>query len=403
MADPGDHAPLPAEGLDDALLPFGESRLLPRGAYVDRALFEWEQRHFFRGGWTAVGRSEDVSRVGDQRAESVGGAGVFLVRGEDRQLRAFANTCRHRGHELLGCGESRNLHVVVCPYHSWSYHLDGSLRHAPRFDEWTSFVPEENGLVELPTEEWHGLVFVAASGPTPALPPLGEHLAGLDGLVGPYEPERLRVAAHHDYVVEANWKVVIENYQECYHCPMIHPELCAVSPPRSGENYPVPAATGATTGAWIGGWMALRDGAETMSLSGKSDGTVLRGLEGRRRREVIYLVVFPNVLLSLHPDYVMTHLLTPLGPGRTRVRCSWWFSPEDVARPGFDPHYASDFWDVTNRQDFSACESVQRGLGSEHWVPGQLGPDEDGVYQFVTMVARGYRGSTVMAGRRPGA
>jgi glycine betaine catabolism A len=184
---------------------------------------------------------------------------------------------------------------------------------------------------------------------------------------------------------------------------MIHPELCAVSPPRSGENYPVPdadinAKTDTKAGAWVGGWMALRDGADTMSLSGKSNGTVLRGLDARGRREVIYLVVFPNVLLSLHPDYVMTHLLTPLGPGRTRVRCTWSFAPEDLEGPEFDPSYASDFWDITNRQDFSACESVQRGLASEHWVPGQLGPDEDGVYQFVTMVARAYRGTTVMAG-----
>jgi Rieske 2Fe-2S family protein len=400
MAGRGDGAPLPAEGLGAALCPFGESRLLPRAAYIDQAVFDWEQRHFFRGGWMCVGRSEDVVHVGDQRAESVGGTGVFLVRGEDRQLRAFANTCRHRGHELLPCGESRNLHVVVCPYHSWSYRLDGSLRNAPRFDGWSTFAPEENGLVELPVEEFHGLVFVAASGHAS---PLREHLAGLDGLVAPYEPERLRIGADHDYVVEANWKVVIENYQECYHCPMIHPELCAVSPPRSGENYPVPGADiDAKTDTWVGGWMALRDGADTMSLSGKSDGTVLRGLDGRGRREVIYLVVFPNVLLSLHPDYVMTHLLTPLGPGRTRVRCSWSFSPEDLEGPEFDPSYALDFWDITNRQDFSACESVQRGLASEHWVPGQLGPDEDGVYQFVTMVARAYRGTSVTAGSLPG-
>ena len=397
MAGQGDGAPLPAEGLAAALGPFGESRLLPRAAYVDQAVFEWEQRHFFRGGWMCVGRSEEVAHVGDQRAESVGGAGVFLVRGEDRRLRAFANTCRHRGHELLPCGESRNRHVVVCPYHSWSYRLDGSLRNAPRFDGWSTFAPEENGLAELPVEEFHGLVFVAASGHAS---PLRQHLAGLDGLVAPYEPERLRIGADHDYVVEANWKVVIENYQECYHCPMIHPELCAVSPPRSGENYPVPDAK---TGSWVGGWMALRDGANTMSLRGKSDGTVLRGLDDQGRREVIYLVVFPNVLLSLHPDYVMTHLLTPLGPGRTRVRCSWSFSPEDLEGPEFDPSYAADFWDITNRQDFSACESVQRGLASEHWVPGQLGPDEDGVYQFVTMVARAYRGTSVTAGSHPGA
>ncbi|MDR3647702.1 MAG: aromatic ring-hydroxylating dioxygenase subunit alpha [Acidimicrobiales bacterium] len=392
MPVPGGAAPLPAESLEAALGPFGHSRLLPRLAYVEESVFEWEEHHFLRGGWTCVGLGEDMARVGDQRAEPVGGAGVFLVRAEDGRLRGFANACRHRGHELLPCGESRNLPMVVCPYHSWSYHLDGSLRGAPRFDVWEAFDRDDNGLVELPTEEWHGLTFVAAGGGDPA--PLEAHFAGLEELVAPHEPERLRVAARHDYVVEANWKVVIENYQECYHCAMIHPELCAVSPPRSGENYRVEKA-----GAWVGGWMALRDEAETMSLSGKSGGTVLRGLDSRGAREVVYLVLFPNVLLSLHPDYVMTHLLTPVGPRHTRVRCSWAFSPEDLGRPGFDPSFAVDFWDLTNRQDFSACESVQRGLASEHWVPGQLGPDEDGVYQFVTMVARAYLGLPVSAGR----
>lgn len=138
--------------------------------------------------------------------------------------------------------------------------------------------------------------------------------------------------------------------------------------------------------------MSLVDDAETMSLDGHTDGTPLRGLDAAARRQVIYLVVFPNVLLSLHPDYVMTHVLTPLEPGRTRIQCGWSFSPEDLARPEFDPSYAIDFWDITNRQDWAACESVQRGLTSEHHVPGPLSPDEDGVYQYVTMVARGYSG-----------
>ena len=204
------------------------------------------------------------------------------------------------------------------------------------------------------------------------------------------------MGAHHDYVVEANWKIVIENYQECYHCAAIHPELCVVSPPRGGENYrPVDA------GAWVGGWMALRDDADTMSLDGRSSGTALRGLDARARREVLYLVLFPNVLLSLHPDYVMSHILTPLGPERTRVHCNWSFSPEDLERPGFDPAFAVDFWDITNRQDWAACESVQRGVSSEHWVPGPLAPDEDGLYQFVTMVARGYQGLAVRSGGLP--
>jgi Rieske 2Fe-2S family protein len=357
---------------------------------VEQALFEWEQRHFFYDGWMCVAHSEEVADVADQRAESVGSAGVFLVRAEDGRLRGFANACRHRGHELLPCGESRNLHIVVCPYHSWSYHLDGSLRGAPRFDTWEDFEPGDNGLVELPTEEWHGLVFVNTSR---SAPPLENYFSGLEPFVAAHEPERLRVGARHEYVVTANWKIVIENYQECYHCGMIHPQLCKVSPPGSGENYVV-----ANAGAWVGGWMALRDEAETMALTGKSDGTPLRGLDARARREVAYLVLFPNVLLSLHPDYVMTHVLTPLGPDRTRVRCSWSFSPEDRQRPGFDPSYAVDFWDLTNRQDWSACESVQRGLASEHWMPGQLAPEEDGVYQFVTMVARGYQGMALRAG-----
>jgi Rieske 2Fe-2S family protein len=384
-----DGVPIAPDELEAALRPFGESRLLPRSAYVEQAVFDWEVRHFFRGGWMCVARSDEVAEVGDQRAESAGGAGVFLVRAEDGRLRAFANVCRHRGHELLPCGESRNLPVIACPYHSGSYRLDGSLRHAPRFDRCDAFVPEENGLVELPTEEWLGLVFVAADRD---VAPLHEHFAGLEHFVAAYEPERLRLGAGHDYVVGANWKVVIENYQECYHCPTIHPQLCAVSPPRSGENYSVAGA-----GAWVGGWMALRDGVDTMSLSGTSDGTVLRGLDARGRREVLYLVLFPNVLLSLHPDYVMTHQLAPQGPDRTAVRCRWSFSPEDLDRAEFDPAYAVEFWDITNRQDFLACESVQRGLASVHWRPGQLAPDEDGVYQFVTMVARAYQGRAVKA------
>ena len=121
------------------------------------------------------------------------------------------------------------------------------------------------------------------------------------------------VAAAHSYDAAANWKILSENYHECYHCPTIHPELCSVSPPHSGENYD-------SSGAWIGGWMELRDGAATMSLDGHSDGVPLRGLSGDGLRTVIYVGIFPNVLLSLHPDYVMTHVLVPAAADRTRHR-----------------------------------------------------------------------------------
>src|ERR1019366_1949784 len=143
------------------------------------------------------------------------------------------------------------------------------------------------------------------------------------------------------------------------------------------------------------GRMDLRDGMDTMSLDGTSLGLPLRGLDAAGLRTVIYVNVFPNVLLSLHPDYVMTHRLGPLAVNRTRIECSWAFAPEAAARPGFDPGYAVEFWDITNRQDWGACESVQRGLSSEHALPGPLSPDEDAVYQFISVVARGYRGEPV--------
>jgi len=129
-----------------------------------------------------------------------------------------------------------------------------------------------------------------------------------------------------------------------------------------------------------------------MSLDGRSGGTPLRGLDERHRRIVDYFTIFPNLLLSLHPDYVMSHRLTPLGPDRTSVECSWAFAPEDLERTAFDPAYAVDFWDVTNREDWGACESVQRGLSSEHAIAGVLSPAEMSVYQFVTIVARRYLG-----------
>jgi Rieske 2Fe-2S family protein len=138
--------------------------------------------------------------------------------------------------------------------------------------------------------------------------------------------------------------------------------------------------------------MELRDGMATMSLDGTSHGVPLRGLDAEGLRSVIYVNIFPNVLLSLHPDYVMVHRLVPLAADRTRIECTWAFAPESLARPGFDPGYAVEFWDIVNRQDWRACESVQRGLSSPHAVPGPLSPEEDAVYQFVTMVARGYQG-----------
>ena len=378
-------APIDPAAVADSLRPFGESRMLPRAAYVDPSVFAWEQRHFFDGGWTCVGFAAEIARPGDQRAVPVGPGSMLLSRDEEGELHAFGNACRHRGHELLPCGGSARRPSIVCPYHSWTYGLAGDLKAAKGFKGTAGFDDTKWGLVELPVTDWHGLLFVDGSG---AAAPMGSALAELDELVAPYEPERLVIAGRHSYDAASNWKILTENYHECYHCPMIHPELCRVSPPKSGENY-------RPSGPWVGGWMDLRDGMDTMSLDGTSLGVPLRGLNSTGLRTVIYVNIFPNVLLSLHPDYVMTHRLTPLAADRTLIECTWAFAPEALAKPGFDPGYAVEFWDITNRQDWGACESVQRGLSSEHAVPGPLSPAEDAVYQFVTQVARGYVGQPV--------
>ncbi|HEU5109862.1 MAG TPA: SRPBCC family protein, partial [Micromonosporaceae bacterium] len=264
--------------------------------------------------------------------------------------------------------------------HAWVYDLRGRLHKVPGPHRAT-LDHDQLGLVEVRVTEWHGFVFVNAGG---AAPPIGEYLRGLDERLEPYGIDRLIVAAEHEYEVAANWKLVVENYHECYHCTSLHPELCEVSSPESGTMWD-------SAGLWVGGTMRLMDGVETMSLTGRSGSTPLPGLAGDHLRDVAYLQVVPTLLLSAHPDYVMTHLLEPLSATRTRIRCQWLFPPEALARDGFDPAYAVDFWDITNRQDWAACESVQRGVGSAGYRPGPLSPwHEVGVFQSIAVMARAY-------------
>jgi Rieske 2Fe-2S family protein len=380
-------APLDEAEVAAVLAPFGRSRMLPRAAYVDDAVLAWERRWFFDDSWVCVGRVSGLEAAGAQRAEQVGETSVLVVRGSDGVLRAFANICRHRGHELLPCGAKASRQVIQCPYHAWTYELDGRLRLAPRLpatdDGSLGVEPDELGLVEATVAAWGGWVFVNVSGHAPSL---ADVLGAFADVAAPYECERLVPAATHRYLLEANWKLPHENYQECYHCPLIHPELCRVSPPLSGGNYAGHA------GAWVGGTMELADGAATMSLDGRSLGVALRGLSPEQLRQVVYVGLFPGLLVSLHPDYVLTHRLQPVSTSQTSIECQWLFPPEAFERPGFDPSYAVDFWDLTNRQDWAAVESVQRNLVSPAFVPGVLAEREDAVYQLVTMVARGYLG-----------
>lgn len=346
--------------------------MFPSAAYTDPDVLAFERRHLFAGSWVCVGRESDLrdDKV-TQRGLMIGDIPVLLTWNRE-ELRAFANTCRHRGHELVPDGEAKSTRAVACPYHGWGYALDGSLISAPNMD-----LDERKGefsLVPLPLAQWQGWVFVNASGDAA---PFVEHLGDVDELIAQYSPGELELADRHSYVIKANWKLIVENYHECYHCPSIHPELCVVTPPDSGDNI-----RGA--GAWVGGTMVLRDGMETMSLDGRSLGQAIPGVDPRI---VLYVGLFPNLLISPHPDYVMAHRILPLDVDRTWVECTWLF-PKGVA----DPSYGVKFWDITNRQDWAACESVQRGVASPHFVPGPFAQAENAVHQWVRMVGLAYQG-----------
>jgi len=368
--------PIDRELLSSSVLSEGQMSL-PAEAFTDDSVLDWEMEHFFDESWVCVGRSEDLRGTGDRCAVALGRESALLARDEQGNLRAFYNVCRHRGHLLAEVGESSSGRFIRCPYHAWAYGLDGSLRGAPGFGQLDR---ADYSLVPLRVVEWEGWLFANASGDAP---PFEEHVGNLGEMIGNHRSGELVTVARRSYEIEANWKILVENYHECYHCPSIHPELCKVSPPKSGEDHEA-------RGIWFGGSMELEDHAETMSLTGESFAPRLPHLAVGLEREVYYYQLFPNLLISPHPDYVMTHRLRPLAPGRTAVECEWLFSREAVETEGFDPSYAIEFWDLTNGQDWKACEGVQRGASSRGYRQGPLSPEESTSGKFVATVARGY-------------
>lgn len=375
-------APLSREALRAVLAPFGESRTLPSEAYLAQEVFDWELEEVFGSAWVCVGRLDDLVEPGQIRAIEIAGESVLLARDTEVGLKAYSNVCRHRGHELAPVGDAIDARFIRCAYHSWSYRLDGTLRAAPTFAQVSDFDMGEYPLIEIQVAEYGGWAWVDLKGQAP---PTEVHFGNLADLIAPYETRRLVTAATNTYTVEANWKIVVENYNECYHCSSIHPELCEVTPPESGmDRQP--------TGMWFGGSMDLKAHADTMSLDGSSRGIRFRDVDDELARNVFYLTVMPNLLLSPHPDYVMTHVLTPVSTKETQIECSWLFPPEAFESDEFDPAYAVDFWDITNREDWAACEAVMRGVQNRGYQPGPLSSWEGTVYQFFQVMGHLYRG-----------
>jgi Rieske 2Fe-2S family protein len=341
---------------------------LPRAAYLDADVWETERERIFAREWTVVGRASDAPETGDWFLGEVGGESLLIVRGGDGALRAFYNVCRHRGAQLAPCDGPVTGHAagaLRCPYHSWTYGLDGALRRAPFIAEadidHAAFGLHPAGLAEL-----GGFVFVHLEPATAH--PLAEQLGPIPERIARYPLDALRRGASITYEVAANWKVLAENYNECYHCGTIHPELCDIVPDfRRG---------GGATLDWERG-IPQREGTWTFTRSGTSNRRPMPGLDAdeqvRHKGELIY----PNLLLSLCADHVAAYTIVPRGPGATTVVCDLLFHHNELARTDFDASDATAFWDLVNRQDWKICESVQRGMQSRAFTGGYFAPMED--------------------------
>ena len=367
--------------VEATLEPLERATMLPPSAFVDPSVFEWELESIFRG-WVCVGHASRVAEPGSYLMRELGRDSVVVMGGPDGRPRAFLNVCRHRGARLISDAEGSVSRRVVCPYHAWSYALDGELKGPRHMEGIEDFDTSCWGLIPVRVATVHGLVLVDLEGdaPDPA-----EHLGDLAAHLEHYSVEGLIRGGAITYDVEANWKAIAENYSECLHCPGVHPELNALSHYMSGEVM-------SGVGAWCGGSMTLREGASTMARNGGGDHgrPAIEGLSGEDLETVLYFVLFPNALVSLHPDYVMLHTLWPRGAGRTEVVCEWYFEPATVAADGFDPSDAIDFWDQVNREDWHVCELTQKGVATTGYVPGRYSVDEVDVHEFDVMVAERY-------------
>jgi Rieske 2Fe-2S family protein len=371
--------PLSAADVQRTIVPLERATMLPGAAFTDPAVLDWELANLFRGGWICAGHIDQVRERGQFVNVEAGGESVLVVADEDGLPRAFLNTCRHRGARLVDVPEG-TLRRLQCPYHAWTYGLDGSLRNAPFTDGLEDFAPECFGLHPVRLAVVEGLVLLDLSGEAP---PPQQHIGDLAVQLARYRTGELRRAARIVYDVGANWKAIAENYSECLHCPGVHPELNRLSHYLSGETF-------AGAGAWCGGSMTLGEGFETMAVDGGHGRPPIEGLEAADLRAILYFLIFPNTLVSLHPDYVMLHTLWPRAADRTEVVCEWFFEPATIAMDGFDPADAVEFWDQVNREDWQVCGLTQRGMGSAAFTPGRYTTQETDVHTFDAMVAERY-------------
>jgi Rieske 2Fe-2S family protein len=355
---------------------------LPAQWYYDPAHHDRELEAFWYDKWIAVARAEELHGVGDWRVVRIGTQSIILLRDADEKIRAFHNTCRHRGSIL--CTEEAGRferHRIVCPYHSWVYDLEGRLVATPNRMETPDFHAEDFPLFEVAADTWGGFVFIHLAGAK--APPLRETLGDREDRYERYGLADLRIGKRIVIEVRANWKLLAENFSECFHCPPVHPELCRV----------ITAYRDA--GAW-----GLRDepeskpeykpGTATLTLDGTARLPPFRNLTDEQRR-TIYIpdMLPPSLFLNVHPDYVNAHLMFATGPTSVRMVYDWLFEPQHLPLSPQDLEHYVALWDVTNRQDARNCEWQQQGIRSREFKVGYYVPQEFDCHRFAQWVRAG--------------
>jgi Rieske 2Fe-2S family protein len=378
---------MPAEASARPAAPTGTDPLpgprTPDGSvYWDPSVLELELERLFGRNWLCVAREEDLPAPGAFLTRSIGAESLLFTRGADATFRGFYNLCRHRGTRVVTEADGAGRRTFVCPYHAWTYDLAGRLIAARHMEPREGFDRAEYGLYPVRVETWGGFVWANLDERSP---PLGAGLGSFFEKFSHYAFHDLRRAARQEYDVEANWKVLVENFSECYHCAPVHPNLNRITPYTTGANdltfHPREGRSRAA-----GGYMTFAGDYRSMTRSGYTARPPLPGATGEDRARVYYYVLFPNLFFSLHPDYLMVHRVWPISPSRSRVENEFYFAPEAVAAPGFDPQDAVELWDEINRQDWHVCELAQAGAASHAWHGGPYSDRETMVREFDLLV-----------------
>jgi Rieske 2Fe-2S family protein len=338
---------------------------LPQRYFTSSEIFAEEQERIFATQWLCVGHQSQIASPGDFFVQEVAGESLFILRDRGGRIRGFYNLCRHRGARLCESTRGQFRESIQCLYHAWTYGLDGKLLGAPHMSQIEGFDKTEYSLHAVNLAIWEGFIFINLA---PAPKPFESAFAPLLDKFTHWNIPKLRPAKRIEYDVRANWKLIFQNYSECYHCPTVHPMLAKLTPYDAAEN-------DLYEGPFLGGFMPIPK-AGSVTMSGKTCALAVGEISAEDHRRVYYYSIFPNMLLSLHPDYVMVHTVWPQSPERSVILCEWLFHSDSFAQPDFNPNDAIEFWDMTNRQDWHVCELSQQGISSRMYRPGPYSPRE---------------------------